>query len=458
MYREFSQNADAAVTRFEQMLKSNQVYFFDAVEFETIIQYYIDMGEINLAKKALDMAINQHPFHSDLLLLQSEVMIFDGEMEEAMLLLDTIEEMEPSNEEIYIQKATIHSKQRNHKAAIAYLFKALDFAEDQCEVWCLLAMEYMVLENYTEAKNYFRRCIEEDPDDFQVLYNLLFCLEYLKAHEEAVEILNNLLEKNPYNEIAWLEVGKQYLQLNKKEEALGAFDFAIISEDTFTGAYIEKAKLLESLGQINTAIEQYECALKLEDPSSYLLVRIAHCHEALGNEQLAVQFFKQGINHDPSYEKAWTGIIDFYLNQGDNEKAHYYCEKALQINENYLAYWKRSALLNKALGCYAEAEIAFQNTIELGNYELAVWMEWIDTLIFLNEWEKASSVGQQAKEFYPEQVELDFRLAGCFQQLGKSIEMEYYLQNIGQEGNTIEEEVLQLFPLLAKQIQSTVRP
>ena len=458
MYREFSQNADAAVTRFEQMLKSNQVYFFDAVEFETIIQYYIDMGEINLAKKALDMAINQHPFHSDLLLLQSEVMIFDGEMEEAMLLLDTIEEMEPSNEEIYIQKATIHSKQRNHKAAIAYLFKALDFAEDQCEVWCLLAMEYMVLENYTEAKNYFRRCIEEDPDDFQVLYNLLFCLEYLKAHEEAVEILNNLLEKNPYNEIAWLEVGKQYLQLNKKEEALGAFDFAIISEDRFTGAYIEKAKLLESLGQINTAIEQYECALKLEDPSSYLLVRIAHCHEALGNEQLAVQFFKQGINHDPSYEKAWTGIIDFYLNQGDNEKAHYYCEKALQINENYLAYWKRSALLNKALGRYTEAEIAFQNTIELGNYELAVWMEWIDTLIFLNEWEKASSVGQQAKEFYPEQVELDFRLAGCFQQLGKSIEMEYYLQNIGQEGNTIEEEVLQLFPLLAKQIQSTVRP
>ena len=283
-------------------------------------------------------------------------------------------------------------------------------------------------------------------------------MEYLKAHEEAIEILNNLLEKNPYNEIAWLEVGKQYLQLNKKEEALGAFDFAIISEDTFTGAYIEKAKLLESLGQINTAIEQYECALKLEDPSSYLLVRIAHCHEALGNEQLAVQFFKQGINHDPSYEKAWTGIIDFYLNRGDNEKAHYYCEKALQINENYLAYWKRSALLNKALGRYTEAEIAFQNTIELGNYELAVWMEWIDTLIFLNEWEKASSVGQQAKEFYPEQVELDFRLAGCFQQLGKSIEMEYYLQNIGQEGNTIEEEVLQLFPLLAKQIQSTVRP
>ena len=78
-------------------------------------------------------------------------------------------------------------------------------------------------------------------------------------------------------------------------------------------------------------------------------------------------------------------------------------------------------------------------------------------LIFLNEWEKATSIGQQAKEFYPEQEELDFRLAGCFQQLGKSIEMEYYLQNINQKNNVIDEALLELFPTLAKKIQSSVR-
>ena len=55
------------------------------------------------------------------------------------------------------------------------------------------------LENYAESKTYFRRCIEAEPEDFQVLYNLLFCLEYLKAHDEAIEILNGILETNPYN-------------------------------------------------------------------------------------------------------------------------------------------------------------------------------------------------------------------------------------------------------------------
>ena len=50
------------------------------------------------------MAINQHPFHSSLLLLKSEILIFEGEENEANLLLDVIEDMEPSNEEVYIQK------------------------------------------------------------------------------------------------------------------------------------------------------------------------------------------------------------------------------------------------------------------------------------------------------------------------------------------------------------------
>lgn len=452
MFREFSQDSDAPVSRFEQMLKTNEVYFFDAVEFESIIQYYIDTGEVNLAKKALKMGINQHPLQTDLLLLKTELLILDGNHEEANQLLDVIEEMEPSNQEVYIQKATISSKNKNHQASIEHLFKSLEYCDDPQEIWCLLAMEFMVLEDYSQAKEFFKRCIERDPEDYQVLYNLLYCLEYLKTHEEAIEILNKILEYNPYNEIAWLEIGKQYLHLNQKKEALSAFDFAIISEDNFTGAYIEKGKLLKQLGRFNEAIEHFEISMQLDDPSSFIYIQIANCHQRLGNDQLCLQFFKKGIQEDPTNEKAWTGIIDFYMHKQDPNKANYYCQKALQINENYLSYWKRSALLNKELKQYAEAEIAYQNTIELGNYELNTWSEWIDTLIELNEWEKACLIGQQAKEFYPEEATLDFKIAGCFSELGKTIEMEYYMQNVRQNKHPLSPADLTAFPRLGKLI------
>lgn len=452
MFQEFSQDSDAPVTRFEQMLKTNQVYFFDAVEFETIIQFYIDTGEINLAKKALKMGINQHPIHTDLLLLKSELHILDGSHEEATQLLAVIEEIDPNNQEIYIQKATISSKNKKHKLAIEHLFKSLDFTDDPEEIWCLLAMEFMVLEDYTKAKDYFKRCIEKDPSDYQVLYNLLYCLEYLEAPEEAIAILNVVLEQNPYNEIAWLESGKQQLHLGKKEAALNAFEFAIYSEDRFTGAYIEKGKLLKEMGRLNEAIEHFEIALQLDDPSAFIYVKIADCHAKLGNDQLALQFYKKGINEDPTNEKAWTGIIDFYLLRQDPKKALYYCQKALQINENYISYWKRSALLNKELKQYAEAEIAFKSTIELGNYELDIWTAWLDTLIFLNEWEKVAIVGQQAKEFYPEEITIDFRLAGAAFKLGKTIEMDYFLQNIRLQKESLPQELQELFPRMAKLI------
>ena len=41
-----------SLSKFESMLKTNKVLFFDSEEFEEIILHYLDMGKTNLAKKA----------------------------------------------------------------------------------------------------------------------------------------------------------------------------------------------------------------------------------------------------------------------------------------------------------------------------------------------------------------------------------------------------------------------
>ena len=42
-----------SLSKFESMLKTNKVPFFDSEEFEEIILHYLDMGKAALAKKAL---------------------------------------------------------------------------------------------------------------------------------------------------------------------------------------------------------------------------------------------------------------------------------------------------------------------------------------------------------------------------------------------------------------------
>ena len=98
-----------SLSRFESMLKTNKVLFFDSEEFENIILHYLDSGRLNLAKKALNLGLDQHPHSTGLKLVQVELFIFQNKLELADRLLNELEEIESNNEEIYIQRANVFS-------------------------------------------------------------------------------------------------------------------------------------------------------------------------------------------------------------------------------------------------------------------------------------------------------------------------------------------------------------
>ena len=64
------------------MLKTNSVFYYDSTEFIDISHYYIDEANYKLASKAIKMGLNQHPNNIDLMLLNSELLIFNSKYEE----------------------------------------------------------------------------------------------------------------------------------------------------------------------------------------------------------------------------------------------------------------------------------------------------------------------------------------------------------------------------------------
>ena len=444
---------NGTLNKFEQMLASNRVLFFDAQEFEEIAHHYIDYGQINMAKRALTLALEQHPDNIELLLIKSELLIYDDSFEEAKRIHNKIEQWMPSSEELLLQKATIYSKTKQHHKAIALLNEALDFSDDPIEIWSLLGMELLVMEDYAKAQEYFSKCLKANPDDYQALYNVLYCYEQLNDAEQAIEILNVVLNDNPYCEIAWHQLGKIYTQQQRIKDALAAFDFAIISDDTFTGAYIERAKLLFQIGRINEAIENYELTLGFSDPSAFLYHSIGQCHLALGNNQLAINHFKKALDLEPSYEKSWLALIDFYTEKGDLEKGQYYTKHALLALRDSVALWSKSGFLYSTMTRYQEACHAFEQAVGLGNKEWTVWKTWIDNLLQLQEWDKALNVCYLAKEYYPEETSLDLRMSGCYLRLGKTDESAYFLSTV-KNSTSLPSSIVAIFPELAAQIRA----
>src|SRR5690606_22537208 len=87
-----------SLSKFESMLKTNKVLFFDSEEFEDIILHYLDTGKASLAKKALKLALEQHPKSTGLKLVQVEMLIYDDKLDMAERLLNELFALEPNNE------------------------------------------------------------------------------------------------------------------------------------------------------------------------------------------------------------------------------------------------------------------------------------------------------------------------------------------------------------------------
>src|SRR5690606_33650384 len=358
-----------------------------------------------------------------------EIYVFEDKLLQADELLNELYILEPHNEEIYIQKANIFSKKDDHLQAIDVLKKALELTEDVVDVYSLIGMEYLFLDEYEEAKVYFMKCLEEDFEDYSALYNVVYCFDFLNQTEECIEYLNLFLDKNPYCEVAWHQLGKQYFDLKKYKKALASYDFAIISDDTFVGAYIERGKVLEKLKRFEDAIESYSITLKLDDPTSYALLRIGACYEKLNNADMAVQFYEKTLHQDPSLDKGWIAITRFYIKKRNYQRALYLINKAINIDNDNVIYWKLYSQINQRLSFFEEAERGYKRALELGNYELSTWLSRGDILIKLGEPQAAIYNFEQAIDFYPENAEIEYRLAGLYFTLNETDKGAYHLKN-----------------------------
>jgi len=402
------------LSKFESMLKTNSVYFFDSVEFEEIIHIYIDSGKISLAKKAIKLGLKQHPNSVLLKLLRAELLIFDGELDEATSLLRELQAIEPTNEEIYVQQASIFSKNDKHQQAIESLKVALLYTDDEADILAMIGMEYLFLDNFDEARLNFAKCLLVDFDDYSSLYNVIYCFDMQSQHKEAIEYLNEYINKDPYSEVAWHQLGRQYFILENYKEALRAFDYAVLIDESFVGAYLEKAKTLEQLKEYADAIENYKITIDLDDPTSFVYLRIGECYEKLNKATKAIQFYKKAVYEDPLLDKGWLAIAEISILNKNYYKALFYINKAIEIDEKNSIYWRKYAEINLKLNFFEEAVRAFQNCILLQDFDIVIWVGLSDVLCYLGDYKDALINLKKASKVFKDFAELEYRLSGIY--------------------------------------------
>ncbi len=177
---------------------------------------------------------------------------------------------------------------------------------------------------------------------------------------------------------------------------------------------MEKAKSYEKLKKYQEAIDCYNVALELDDPSSFVLLRVAKCYERLGNTEFALNYYLKTVHEDPLLDKGWIAITDFYIRQKNYQKALYYVNKAIGIDGDNSLYWKRFAAVNSALHFFEEAEYGYRKAFECGDINLDTFTLWTDVLQYLGEFDTAIEILSEASNVLPDEYEIEYRLAGLY--------------------------------------------
>ncbi len=416
------------LSKFELMLKTNSVYFFDSNEFEEIILYYLDCGKISLAKKALQLGLNQHPTSVAIKLIQVEILVMEEKLDAAEKILLQLQMIEPSNEDIFIQYASIHSKRGDHQKAVDTLQTALLYTEDEAEILSMIGMEYLYLDDFNTARENFAKCLDVEFENYSSLYNVIYCYDMLEQHAEAIQYLKNYIDNNPYSEIAWHQLGRQYYTIENFDKALEAFDYAIIIDSNFIGAHLEKAKALEELKRYKEAIDFYHATMELDTPTSFAYLRIGKCYEKLQDQKKAIDFYNRTVNEDPLLDKGWLALTDIYMKSKQYQKALHYIKKALSIDEENVLYWHKMAELNIRLNLFEEAVKAYYKCIGLEDERLEVFIALADVLLFLGEFQEALQVLLDAHQKFSDSIEIAYRIAGINYELHQYQEALFLLE------------------------------
>ena len=216
------------VLRFEKMKRNNKSCYFDVIEFEAIIDYYLDVDNSMKAYEAMTFACELHPNSVPIQIRKARVLIDKGRAVEALAICKRIENIEPGNYEISICKGTSLAMLGDISGAKKMFDIALQTEEEDEEN--ILFNITSVLQNlnyYEQIIPYLLRLSELEPDFQAHIYDLAYAYDKINDYKNSILYYNRYLDEEPYSDSAWYNLGIIYNKTEQYPEALEAYDFAL---------------------------------------------------------------------------------------------------------------------------------------------------------------------------------------------------------------------------------------
>lgn len=439
------------ISTYEDMLEKNQVKFANHISYHALIDYYERECLLDRALEVVGHAIDRSGFDTSFFLRKAELLLEKNEATQALFLLDQVDEKSPGLLRAAILRAESFAMMGMHDQSLA-LLDGLKYNANSKELSKIYVCEALIYDSLKEFERMFyvlKAALAEDPSNSEALSRMWYVVEYARKHEESIELHEKIVEDDPYNALAWYNLGASQSYLCNYEEAIEAYEFAYLSKDDFEFAYRECADACLITRNFQKALGCYQDVLERFEPDADLFLNIGKCYEELGNYLVARDFFQRAVDFDYHCAEAHFHIGRCYGNQTEWHKAVGAFQKAIKLerqNEDFLSAlagaYANIGNLKKALTYYREAA---DTAPELPEH----WVNLAHFLIKNRRFDEAIKALGEADEnaWGPE---LLYCRSACLFEMGNKSEALFVLEEALYEDFDAHTALFRLMPVLEK--------
>lgn len=387
--------------RYEHKSTGSSPYF-EIDELDDLLSYYLYNDNIQRVNEVYTLASQLYPNSCEVVKMQIRILLTYGKPKEALEAFENIKHETDVDTSLLKAEVLLALKEFNRACVIARKILEENNTTDEA---AYDAMEILLDSGFAqEVFDIVSNELRNHPGNRNLLEIMAECLIELQKIDEAIELYNKLLDKNPYSTFYWEQLGHIYYLIERYSKALECYEYELTIDSTIEYASImqgycyyhlrDYGKSLEIFGNLSrkypknlqarfftalslankreelSAIKEYEQVIlsvqekgdkELELALILSLVNISLIWKRRGDEELARSCMRHAINN---YHNV-SGIEQLLFDTGSS------CELRDKENKTF-----REINLTLIMGEWNEHEIMQEfalRLIKMGYTSLALY-------------------------------------------------------------------------------------
>ena len=339
---------------YEAQRREGKYVYMEPDDLADLCMWYDNNHCPDKADEVMDYALRTYPDVTMLQIEQAYRYLDKGDLDAAIILANQIEDDYTGDLQLLKVRLMIESEEYEKAEELLNSYPPDDFDP------IMVANMFMEAHFSDKAIDWLKKHgqgMKEEEDYMSILMNA-YC--YSGKYQEAIEMCEKLIDKDPFSAHYWLSLGRCQLALGEYNKALDACDFSITNDEDMGEAYLTRCNLFALLGNEQKAKENLKKAINLhavapgdmnemdlallldqekaedaiklmnfylkhldltEEQRINTYFRLGVCYAHMRWDKQAIKYFDKILGHKPNDAEVLTQKAMLYMNQKNYDAA-----------------------------------------------------------------------------------------------------------------------------------------